>query len=176
MFSIRVTGIGEISKTLYLLQERVRHGETAWEIVGQYIKGRVLKDAFGGEQTFYGEPWKPLSRAALMARAYRLSKSGRRRAKTAAGRGRALARVFPTNAKILQDTGTLRASISAQATNNSVRVGSNVVYAKVHQLGSQKKNIPARPFLPTPSSGLPARDMTRIRQILTRYFMTGEAR
>lgn len=175
MFSIRVTGIGEISKTLYLLQERIRHGKTAWEIVGQYMKARVLKDAFGGEQSFYGKPWKPLSDATLMARAYRKTRSRRARLKTEKGRQRSIVGAFG-DARILQDTGLLRSSITARATQNSVRIGTNVKYAAVHQLGSKTKNIPARPFLPTPSSGLPARDMTRIRQILTRYFMAGEAR
>lgn len=175
MFSIKVTGIGEVSKTLYILQDRVRHAKTAWEIVGQYLKGRVLKDAFGGEQSFYGKPWKPLSDATLMARAYRQTRSRRSRLKTEKGRQRSIVRAFG-NVKILQDTGLLRSSITARATNNSVRIGTNVRYAAVHQLGSKARHIPARPFLPNPDSGLPARDMTRIQQILTRYFMAGETR
>jgi phage gpG-like protein len=176
MIQVKVTGIGEVSRTLYLLNERTRHGKPAWETIGQYLKARVQKDAFDGQRDFYGNAWKPLSRATLVARAYRLSRSGRRRAKTAAGKGRAFARAFPSNAKILQDTGYLKASITARATNSSVRIGSNLKYAPVHQLGSQKKHIPARPFLPTPDGGLTARDELRVREILVRYFGTGETR
>lgn len=175
MFVLRVTGIGEVSRTLYLLQDRVRHGRTAWQIVGQYLKSRILRDVFGGEQTFYGKAWKPLSDATLMARAYRQSKSKRGRLKTEKGRQRAFLRVFG-EARILQDTGLLRSSITARATNNSVQIGTNVSYGRVHQFGSRGRRIPARPFLPTPSSGLPAHDLTRIQQILSRYYTTGETR
>lgn len=175
MFVLRVTGIGEVSRTLYLLQDRIRHGRTAWEIVGQYLKGRILKDVFGGEQTFYGKAWKPLSDATLLARAYRQTRSKRGRLKTNKGRQHSIVRAFG-NAKILQDTGLLRSSITARATENSVQVGTNVSYGRVHQFGSKARHVPARPFLPTPSSGLPARDLARIQQILSRYYATGETR
>ena len=70
-------------------------------------------------------------------------------------------------AEILRDTGVLLESLSPgqfspgeseysppadqifDLTSSGVIVGTNVPYAAVHQNGSKKKNIPARPFLPT---------------------------
>tara|TARA_R110000787_G_scaffold102886_3_gene209098 strand:- start:136 stop:585 length:450 start_codon:yes stop_codon:yes gene_type:complete len=69
-------------------------------------------------------------------------------------------------AEILRDTGVLFNSLSPGRLGGSgdyappadqifdlvstgVIVGTNVPYASVHQRGSKKKNIPARPFLPT---------------------------
>jgi phage gpG-like protein len=53
--------------------------------------------------------------------------------------------------KILQDRGLLRGSLSTgsavKAGARSVSVGTAVKYAAVHQFGSAKKKIPARPFL-----------------------------
>ena len=71
--------------------------------------------------------------------------------------------------EILRDTGVLLNSLSpgriggdseyepAEAqifklVSSGVIVGTNVPYAAVHQNGSKKKNIPARPFLPTESN------------------------
>jgi phage virion morphogenesis protein len=81
---------------------------------------------------------------------------------------------------ILQDTGRLRDSIDTSHTDNSVTIGSNLVYAAIHQLGGTTRphtivpknkqalafngrvvkkvnhpgsNIPARPFLPILANG-----------------------
>lgn len=82
--------------------------------------------------------------------------------------------------QILQDTGQLAASITASSDATSATVGSNKVYAAIHQLGGQTRphvirprnkkalafngrvvksvnhpgsNIPARPFLPVDAQG-----------------------
>ena len=54
--------------------------------------------------------------------------------------------------KILLDTGHLRGSITYKASRTGVRVGTNVVYGRIHQLGGKagrgkKVKIPARPYL-----------------------------
>lgn len=49
--------------------------------------------------------------------------------------------------KILQRTNKLRSSISTRPSHNGVQVGTNVHYGATHQLGDQKRNIPARPYL-----------------------------
>lgn len=81
---------------------------------------------------------------------------------------------------ILQDSGRLRDSIAATHTDNSVTIGTNVVYAAIHQLGGTTRphvilpknklalafngrvvkkvnhpgsKIPARPFLPVDHNG-----------------------
>lgn len=55
---------------------------------------------------------------------------------------------------LLQDSTLLRKSIRVVAiTKDSVIIGSDRPYAATHQLGSDKLNIPARPFLPFYQSG-----------------------
>lgn len=54
--------------------------------------------------------------------------------------------------EILINTGRLRNSIVAQATETGVRVGTNVVYAAAHNFGYRQ--IPQRQFLPDQVSGL----------------------
>lgn len=60
--------------------------------------------------------------------------------------------------QILQDTGQLVASISASSDASSATIGSNKVYAAIHQLGGQagrgrKVTISARPYLPVDAQG-----------------------
>jgi len=62
-------------------------------------------------------------------------------------------------AQILLDTGVLRASVTSptpkkakaksiyRLSNDRLEIGTNLTYAMVHQKGSTKKNIPARPYM-----------------------------
>jgi phage gpG-like protein len=54
------------------------------------------------------------------------------------------------SAKILQDTGVLRASfaIGRFYTRNSAGIGSDVSYSKYHQFGVPSRNLPKRRMLP----------------------------
>jgi len=59
---------------------------------------------------------------------------------------------------ILQGTGQLAASISTSHDSMSATIGSNKVYAAIHQLGGKtgrghKVTMPARPFLPVDAQG-----------------------
>ena len=60
-------------------------------------------------------------------------------------------RVLLKGGQTLTDTARLRNSITHVATAEQVEVGTNVVYAAIHQFGSgdleKPKNIPERPFL-----------------------------
>lgn len=63
------------------------------------------------------------------------------------------------NHKILTDTGTLSSSFGVNANANSVEVGTNLVYAPIHQFGGQagrdrSVTIDARPYLPVDDNGL----------------------
>ena len=49
------------------------------------------------------------------------------------------------SARILQDTGRLRMSISGYSDNKRAVVGTNLMYARMHQEG--KGRVPARPYL-----------------------------
>lgn len=66
----------------------------------------------------------------------------------------------------LTDTARLKKSIDYAATSDLVMVGSNVVYARIHQLGGQtgkghKVTMPARPYL-----GVSKADMEEVKSIL----------
>lgn len=55
---------------------------------------------------------------------------------------------------LLQKSTMLRKSIRViKTTNSQVTIGSDRAYAAVQQLGSEKKNIPARPYLPFYQTG-----------------------
>lgn len=61
-------------------------------------------------------------------------------------------RALETGGQTLIKTGRLRDSITHRATADSVVVGTNLVYAAIHQLGGQagrgrRTRIPARPYL-----------------------------
>ena len=106
-----------------------------------------------------GQPWLPLSEATRRARARRGAGRGR-------GRGAKIARALLGPRQPLLDTGRLRNSITSVYDSRSATIGTNVVYAPVHQFGSKRAGrgrrtrIPARPYL-----GLSAADK---RQILSR--------
>ena len=68
--------------------------------------------------------------------------------------------------KILQDTGELKKSIQYEADNNSVTIGSKLIYARTHQFGRGK--IPARPFL-----GVTPDDKKHIAQMIKIYLRRG---
>lgn len=90
-----------------------------------------------------GRPWPPLSPATL------LGEVGRDRAKGGLS-ARAQRRVALR--KPLIRTGRLRASIAWKVAGNAIAVGTNLVYAAIHQFGGRagrgrKVRIPARPFL-----------------------------
>lgn len=48
----------------------------------------------------------------------------------------------------LVDTGKLRGSLRARVTSDGFEISTSVPYAKHHQFGAPKANVPARPFLP----------------------------
>ena len=59
--------------------------------------------------------------------------------------------------KILQDTGGLASSVTTRHDSTSATIGSNKVYAAIHQFGgmagrNKKVKIPARPYLPITST------------------------
>ncbi|MBF0423988.1 MAG: phage virion morphogenesis protein [Magnetococcales bacterium] len=70
---------------------------------------------------------------------------------------------------ILDESSRLRNSIHYDAGPNEVRVGTDVIYAAIHQLGGQagrgyRATIPARPYL-----GISDDDQVRITEILQDY-------
>jgi phage gpG-like protein len=110
----------------------------------------------------WGKAWKPIK-----FRAPRKDSKGR---KSQTGRRQAGANAAGTPGQPLRDTGRLQRSISSQPDATGVTVGTNLIYARVHQFGAEivpkqkkllafpgpfgaivfakKVVVPARPFLP----------------------------
>ncbi len=107
--------------------------------VGRYLTASTLR-RFEREQAPDGKPWLKSARA--------LAEGG----------------------KTLTDTGRLRGSIAHTVTDGgrAVEVGSNVVYAAIHQFGGRagrdrRVTLPARPYL-----GIDERDRDSILHIVAR--------
>ena len=122
--NIQADGLNNVRQKLKTIADKLRDMRQLWQAVGMYIQRQTIRERFDKEQSPGGQKWKPLSQATLKKRSAR-HKTG--------------------NVRILQDTGELRRSITYEAEPNSVRVGTNLKYARTHQFG--RGNIPARPFL-----------------------------
>ncbi|MDX2008261.1 MAG: phage virion morphogenesis protein [Meiothermus sp.] len=114
---------------------------------------------FDAQQAPDGTPWQPLAASTVAPRARDFTKSGRIRKPA---ERRMLGR------KILIQSARLRNSISHRRDGTRVAVGTNVRYARIHQLGGmagrgRKVQIPARPYL-----GVSEADRAEIRRILAR--------
>jgi phage virion morphogenesis protein len=58
----------------------------------------------------------------------------------------------------------LRGSITYDATDDQVEIGTNLIYARAHQYGYTPRNLPARPFL-----GINDQDANEIEAIFADY-------
>ena len=132
--SIQVEGLTRLRQRLKVTADKLQNMRQFWSSVGMYVQRQTIRERFNKEQSPEGQKWKPLADATI------------RRRKKRHKRGQM---------KILHDTGELRRSIAYEAENNSVKVGSMLKYARIHQFGVtihfKKKRgsvtIPARPFL-----------------------------
>lgn len=98
------------------------------------LKRQALETFRAQQDPNTGQAWKPLAERTL---------AGRRKGRRKGGGG----------ARILSDTGALLASLVArkpEVTQRTVRIGSNLVYARIHQVGGRAGRgaiIPARPYI-----------------------------
>ncbi|RCJ20144.1 hypothetical protein A6S26_05330 [Nostoc sp. ATCC 43529] len=122
------------------IEHRLYNLRPAFASMGEYMV-RKTEQNFKGERDPDGVAWDPLSAA------YRKRKRG---------------------TKILTESGRLRASITYRADGTQVVVGCNVKYARAHQYGYPKRNLPARPFL-----GASAEDEQELGEILLSYIKSG---
>ncbi len=82
-------------------------------------------------------------------------------------------RALKQSGQTLLNTGRLRDSINSKAFANRAEIGTNVVYAAIHQFGGKagrgkKVTIPARPFFMVQDE-----DWTEIKAALTDYLLKG---
>jgi phage virion morphogenesis protein len=143
--TIEAVGIDVVKGDLAKLKQAPRNKQL-WSKAAQVLRKESM-ECFKGQRAPDGTPWQKLSQGSLMSRAYQRTRSHRKRLKRMAGyKSKTFQRVMGS-AKILEDTGKLRGSVATEFDNSSARVGSNLIYAKTHQFGCRKRNIPARPFI-----------------------------
>ena len=73
------------------------------------------------------------------------------------------------NAQTLVDSARLMDSQTHVATNDSVEIGSNLIYAAIHQLGGQTGRNHATEIIARPYLGVDAEDETEIGHIIDDY-------
>ena len=64
---------------------------------------------------------------------------------------------------ILEQSGDLQRSLTAEYDNNSVIVGTNLIYAATHQFGAKKGQFAAKKGRPIPWGDIPARPFLGLR-------------
>lgn len=111
--------------------------------IGHHLQRRI-DDGFRHEKDPYGQSWAPLAASTLKQKARNK-------------------RIL----KILQSRGTMRGTLTYQASGDRVRIGFNVFYAQFHDRGS--KRMVKRQLLPDVARGLPAQDVAQIQAIARDY-------
>ncbi|WP_036259193.1 phage virion morphogenesis protein [Meiothermus cerbereus] len=124
--------------------------------VGEVLVSSTIQ-RFNEQKGPDGRPWEPLAAATVAPRKKDFKKSG-------GLRKQALERM--EKRKILIQSGRLRNSITARRDGTRVAVGTNLVYAAIHQFGGlagrgRGVRIPARPYL-----GISRADEAEIERIL----------
>ena len=114
--------------------------------IGEALVSGTL-ERFENEESPDGKKWEPSGRAWTQGLKSRRGRMG----------------------KTLQDTGRLRSSIDYAVTADSVLVGSEVEYARIHQMGGRAGRghtvkIPARPYL-----GVSKADKAEIKAIMLEF-------
>lgn len=149
---ITVRGLSEALRDLDEVEGRLNDLTPVMEVIGEDLK-TFVDDRFDTSTDPTGAPWQPL------------------KASTVAKRRKGSARP-------LIDTGNLRNSIATRPGPRSLRIGTVVPYAPVHQFGT--KHIPQRRFLPfTPdgsdfeSEGLAGEELREIENALVTYIIEG---
>lgn len=115
------------------------------------LLARQTEDNFAA-QSGPGGPWAALARSTIEGRVGGMAKGKRDTLKS----GRISKGVANRAAgmKTLQDTGRLAASVRPFHSAAEAGIGTNAIYAAIHQLGgTTKAHIPARPYMPVSSDG-----------------------
>jgi len=129
----------QVTHALNQLSQRITNMQPAMRDIGESVASWVDL-TFRDAQDPYGNPWADLSPVTIAKR-----RNG--------------------SNKPLNDTGRLKASITSNASQHEVTVGTNTIYAPTHQFGANQSeyaphvpwgDVPARPFLPNTDQGFPA--------------------
>ncbi len=141
-----LTDVGLAQSALAQLRDRVEDLTPLMDEIGSGLvtsTGRRFEDQAGPD----GQPWPSLAESTILQRL-----GGKGRAFTKKGEHTARSKRLLGGMKILQDQRRLEQSITHEPGRDQVEVGSNLVYAAIHQFGGEAgrgkaATIPARPYL-----------------------------
>ena len=153
---------GGLDKALLGAARRLSERRLLMDGIGEMLVSSTIQ-RFEDEEGPDGKAWKPSIRATPSedTRApVRRGKDGR----LLKGSGKKIK--GRKGGKTLTDTARLRKSIEHRATGDEVTVGSNVEYARIHQMGGRagrglSVDLPARPYL-----GVSKQDAEDIREMV----------
>lgn len=153
-----------VIRTLRRLMRSGKDMHVVFADIGEYLL-QSTEHRFDTEQAPDGTSWEPLSESTIrrkMLKGVRRGKGQKRRSLTTSKGNTKIGAIRSLAAmKILVDSGNLRDTLRYQASWDSLRVGSDRVYAASMQFGDDDRSIPARPFL-----GLSDEDRREVIEIL----------
>lgn len=157
------TGLGSVQAALRELAHRTDDLTPLMDEIGSALADST-RHRFEAQKDPEGKPWRPLSEMTILGRLGGVSKAYTKKMNFTARAKRQIG-----NMKILQASRRLELSITHHVSRDAVEVGSNVIYAAIHQFGGEagrgkKIRIPARPYL-----GIDAADESAIAGAINRY-------
>ena len=149
---IKVNINQELTKNLEALEKKLNNPKELYSQIGIYLL-EVVEESFQNEASADGKKWEELKPSYLLQK--------RKKGYT----------------KILQNKGRLAESIDYLADDNKVAIGTNLVYAPIHQLGgyagkNKSSYIPARPYLPVEDGELYENIIEDILSLIKEYIKT----
>lgn len=149
--NVRCVGMERLIELLERKEEHLADMRSFWRSAGLYLVKRSVK-CFEKEQAPDGAKWAPWSEEYKKHLA-KLGKKGRH--------------------KILSDKGELRRSVGYTAFRDRVIVGSNLAYARRHQLGDKNRKESGKGIPPRPYIGVTDEDRLEILRMMRNYFRRG---
>lgn len=141
----------EIKRLFTRLQRNVKDLRPAFREIGEIVRSSMIRNFQVGGRP---DKWTPTKiRSIYQAYTGKKTKSGAsRKVYTIRGRLTKGFNRYSSGRKTLIDTARLQNSVTVRAEADRVVVGTNVIYARIHQLGgmagrNKKVKIPARPYL-----------------------------
>jgi len=159
----------EIKRLFTRLKKNATDLRPAFREIGEIVRSSVIRNFQEGGRP---DKWEPTKIDSIYG-AYRGRGKKKRKVYTLKGSlTKGYAR-YKAGKKTLIDKARLQNSITARAQSDRVVVGTNVIYARIHQLGGEagrnrKVKIPARPYLLVQEE-----DWTPIRDCLRGFLMKG---
>jgi phage virion morphogenesis protein len=138
------------------------------EAIGEALVSGTIK-RFQDEEDPEGNKWQP-SRRTLAAGSKKAAVKRDAKGRILKGSGKIIKKGRKGGGKTLTDSARLRNSITSDVEGDTVLVGSNVKYSRIHQKGGKagkkhKSVIPARPYL-----GMSKADRQEVADTINDFF------